>query len=115
MLIMVGYPSETDFKKIVTHGLVHNCDITMEQIKDAYDIFGKEIFNIKGKWVRKKPEPVNQNCVAVPKSIATRHKKIILSVDMMYIQNLAMLVTASHVIKFATIANVNTHTAGAIL
>ena len=70
----IGFPSEPDHKKIVVHGLVDNCDVTMKQIKDAHDTFGADAFGMKGKWVRKKPKPVNENCVAVPQCIAIRHK-----------------------------------------
>ena len=107
LLSQIGYPSEADYKKIVVHGVVDDGDITMKQIKDAHDTFGQDIYDIKGKWVRRKPERVNQNYVAVPKSIAQRHKKVTLSIDIMFIQNTPMLVTVSHHIKFTTIATMD--------
>ena len=40
---MVGYPSESDFKKMITYGLVHNWDVTLKDVENAQEIFGKSI------------------------------------------------------------------------
>ena len=49
MHAMVGYPSDGDYKKMIKHGLIHNCDITIQDVSNAHEIFGKSIFELKGK------------------------------------------------------------------
>ena len=86
LLSMVGYPSSKDFKKMITHGLIYNCDVQVKDIDNATKIFGKSIFEMKGKSTRAKTEPVVEDYVAVPKSITIRHRDIILSIDLMFVQ-----------------------------
>ena len=41
---MVGYPSETDYKKMIRHGLITNCDVTEQDVENAHELFGKDIY-----------------------------------------------------------------------
>ena len=38
----IGYLLDTDFKKIIKHGLVHNCDVTTKDVDNATHIFEKK-------------------------------------------------------------------------
>ncbi len=45
---MVGYPSEKDYKKMIKYGLIHNCDVTIRDVDNANELFGKDIYALKG-------------------------------------------------------------------
>jgi len=104
MHAMVGYPSDGDYKRMIKHGLIHNCDVTVQDVTNATNIFGKSIFELKGKTARARPDPVIENYVAVPKGIAERHKNVSLCIDFMFVQSVVMLVTVSKNIKFTTLS-----------
>ena len=60
------------------HGLIHNCPVTIEDIKIAEDIFGPNIHALKGKTRRKAPTRVEVDYVEVPHNIMMRHKNVVL-------------------------------------
>ena len=99
----IGYPLAIDFKKIIKHGLVHNCDVTTKDVDNATEMFGKSIFKLKGKTTRKKPDLVIEDFVSIPKSIGKRHQDVSLCINLMFVQNLPMMVTVSKTLKFTTI------------
>ena len=70
---------------------------------------------MKGKTVRKKPDKVTEDYVAIPKSIAKRHLELTLSIDLMFIQKQIFLVTVSHHLKFTTINHVEKRTTGQVM
>ena len=46
---MMMFPSVADYKNAIKLNLIHNCPVTVEDINIAEDIFGKDIFALKGK------------------------------------------------------------------
>ncbi len=100
---VVGYPSLKDFMHIIqTHG-INNCPITLEDVKISQKIFGPDVYAIKAKTVRKKPKVVVNDYVEIPKELIQAHKGIELCTDIMFIDEVAFLVTMSKYIKFITI------------
>ena len=51
---MVGYPSDKDFKSLIKNHMIHNVQITEQDIDNAQDGFGKDVDSIKGKTTRQK-------------------------------------------------------------
>ncbi len=64
---------------------------------------------MKGKTTKKKPDPVIEEVVPIPKRIRERHQDVSLSIDLMFVQNLAMLVMVSKYIKYTTIKTLQSH------
>jgi hypothetical protein len=62
---MMGNPSEKDYKGMVSNNLIENCPITSKDISNARTIFGPDLASIQGKTVRRAPEPVVTDYVAV--------------------------------------------------
>ena len=48
----IGCPSIKDFKFLVTNQLINNCPVTLEDIKIAEDVYGKNINALKGKTTK---------------------------------------------------------------
>ena len=61
-LELVGYPSERDFTDMVRSNMIHNCDITTNDIKNAQVIFGPDVLSLKCKSVRQTPATVVPAC-----------------------------------------------------
>ena len=66
---MLAYPSMADYKNAIKFNYIKDCPITIEDIKIAEDIFGPDIYALKGKTVCKAPYHVEKNMVAVLKEI----------------------------------------------
>jgi hypothetical protein len=77
--------------------------MTLEDIKIAEDIFGKNINALKGKTVRKTPIPVITDYVDVPREILKAHRNVILSGDIFFLQGYPFFSTLSRNIKFNTV------------
>ena len=46
---MMMFLSASDFKNAIKMNHIHNCPVTIDNINAAEDIFGKDIFALKGK------------------------------------------------------------------
>ena len=77
----VGHPSTRDLKNIVKTNMIANCPVTVADIERAEKIFGPSVPILKGKTVRKTPDPVATDYIAVPKSILVANKNITLFGD----------------------------------
>ena len=102
LYVMVGYPSTQDFINMVKFNLLENCNISERDIINAEQIFGKDIYAIKGKTVRKVPAPVEINYIEVPEDIFDKYKDVTISADIMYVQGIMFFVSVSKHIKFTT-------------
>ena len=99
---MIGYPSINDYKNAIKYKYLDDCPVTIQDIEIAEDIFGPDIYALKGKTVRKSPNQVRLDTIAVPKEIIELHKNVILGVDLMMINKNIFLVSVSRNIKFMT-------------
>jgi hypothetical protein len=99
---MVGYPSEKDFKHMVSSNMIHNCPVTPKDIIAANNIFGPNVASMKGKTVRTTQDPVLTEYVDIPKDTVALNKEVTLTADVMFVDGLGFLVTSSRNIKFTT-------------
>ena len=81
---------------------VKDTPITIEDIKTAELIFSPDIGGLKGKTVRKKPNPVVSNYIEIPKDLISNHHEVTLCIDTMHINGLAFLATISRRIMYRT-------------
>ena len=102
----IGCPSIKDHKLLVQNGLINNCPVTLEDIKIAEDVFGKNMNALKGKTVRKTPCQVETDCVKVPRNVMKVHKNVTLTADIFFVQGQPFFVTLSRNIKFNTVEDI---------
>ena len=100
---LVGYPSERDFTNMVSSNMIVNFPVTPRDIKNANKIFGPNAPFMKGKSVRRLPEAVVSNYFEIPEEILSMNVGLEVSVDIMFIDNLAFLVSVSNQLKFTMI------------
>jgi hypothetical protein len=96
---VIGFPSMRDYKHIVQTNQIKNCPVNLEDIS----IFGQDIYAMKGKTTRSKPKIVINDYVEVPQELLDAHEKVIICMDIMFIDEVAFVVTVSKYIKYITI------------
>jgi hypothetical protein len=101
--VKIGRPSLKDYVRIITSNLLPNSPVTKADIMAAEHIFGPDVGSLKGKTVRRRPPQVKDVVEPLPPSIMERYRNITLCADIMYVNGIAMLVTVSRNIRFATV------------
>ena len=99
---IVGRPSDNDYVSIITTNQIKNCPVLPEGIKIAKKVFGPELGTLKGKTTRKKPIPVRQDIISIPRNIKIAHRDVVIAADVMFVNTIPFFVTISRVIKFRT-------------
>ena len=81
---------------------IANCPVTAEDIDIAQQVWGKDISALKGKTTRSKPVPVKGNAMRIPRQFLQRHKHVLLTADIFFINQIPFLVTLSRNIDFTS-------------
>ena len=63
---MIGSPSQSDFEGMVHANMIHDTNLQLSDCQCSHDIFGKNLTDVRGRTVRKKPERVEVDYVTVP-------------------------------------------------
>jgi hypothetical protein len=97
MYVILGRLSQKSFESLLMGGKLVNSTVTVQDYRNALQMFGEDLKVLKGKTTRKKPEHVQVNVHNKPQS-----RKIVLSVDIMFFTGLSLLITVSRNIRFIT-------------
>jgi len=90
---MLGHPSRKDYKSMVFANLIANCPVTPENISHAHKLVGENLAGLRGKTVRRKPEQVVTDYVQIPRDLIQTNKYVTLTADVMFVNNLAFVIT----------------------
>ena len=107
----LGTPSINDFKSILRMNMITNNPVTTDDIKIAEKIFGPDIGAIKGKTTRRKPAPVVNDYVEIPKELISTQREVTLCMDGMKVNGITFLTTVSRHIQYRTAQYVKHQTA----
>ena len=100
---MVASPSERDYQAMVRLNMLKDCPVTNDDIRNAHAIYGPDLASIRGKTVRRAPERVVVDYVDVPRHLLSLHENVTLSADVMFVNGVPFLVSASRSINLITI------------
>jgi hypothetical protein len=100
---MIANPTERDFAGMVHEQLLTNCPVTVRDIDNAYQFFGPDLANLRGKTPRTKPERVQVKYVHIPWDFVQLCKYVTLVADVMFVNGLPFLVTSSRGLSLVTI------------
>ena len=94
---MMGHPLKRDFEAVVSHKPIENLPINANDAKHASVIFGSDLAGIRGKMVRRRPEHVDaeEGCVALPQSLLTNNRVVMLCADVFFVNRLPFLISLS--------------------
>ena len=97
---IVGTPTVENFKNLLKMNAIRNCPVTSEDVTIAEKIFGPDMSSLKGKSTRRKPNPVKEDVIEIPKELITQHRDIDLCIDIMYVNECGFMTTIDRTIKF---------------
>ena len=86
--------------------------VTTDDIIMAEQIFGTDIGRIKGKTTRRKPAPVVDDYIEIPKKLISTKREVTLCMDGMKVNGLAFLTTVSRNLQYRTAQFVKHQTPG---
>ena len=114
-LIMIGQPSERDYKTTVAHQLVKNLDVSTNNLKIAQAIYGKDLGKIQGKTVKIQPDRLPHNYISIPKTILKFFRNIILFGDILHVNTSKICITISTPIRFVSGEELENESASSLL
>ena len=88
---------------MVRLNMLKDCPVTNDDIRNAHAIYGPDLASIRGKTVRRAPERVAVDYVEVPRHLLSLHKNVTLAADVMFVNGVPFLVSASRSINLITI------------
>jgi hypothetical protein len=103
---MIRSLSECNFQGLVHLNLLKDYPITNADIIHAHKIFGPDLANIRGKTVHHKPEQVTTDYIDIPRAILDVHSRVTLVANVMFINGVPFLISASRNINLRTIEHV---------
>ena len=103
---VIGYPSTRDYKAMIKGSMLKNCPVLPEDVNRAEEIFGKNVPSLKGKTIRKKPDPVRHDIISVPPHILEKNNKVVLDIDVFFVNKIPFFHTLSQNLYFGTVQNV---------
>ena len=101
--VMMGQPSTATFVEALKSNGLSNCPVTPADVEAAEQIFGPDIGSLKGKTTQRNPPIIDSPITSVPASILKQYQNVMLCIDIMYVNWVAMMISISRNIKFATI------------
>jgi hypothetical protein len=101
------YPAPKDYCNIIQTGGIKDCTVTVEDAKRSFKIFGPHVMKGKGNAVRETNKFQKDNIVAVPRELIRAQRKVVLNVDMFFINKHTFITTYSSKICYTTTTHVS--------
>jgi hypothetical protein len=114
LMSMVATPSPRNFQGMVRHNLLKDCPITSDDVNNAHTIFGPDLATIRGKTVCHSPDRVVTDYVEIPRNFFEKNNRITLVTDVMFVNSVPFLVSASRNLNLITIKHTPQRTASKI-
>ncbi len=93
----LGFPSQKDFMWILRSNQIKDFPVTVEDAMVAYKIWGPSVAALKGKAVRKMPQPIKTDIVSIPREICELHKEVTLTINIFFVNKIPFFLTLSRV------------------
>jgi hypothetical protein len=87
---------------MVSKCLIPNCPVTVKSFDESKSIFGPDLAGVRGRITRSKPAHVHVEYLTIPRSIVNGYQEVILSVDVMFVDEVPFLVSVSRGINLIT-------------
>ena len=101
--VTMGQPSTASFEEEFKNNGLLNCPVMPADVETAEQIFGPDIGSLKGKMTQRNLPIIDSPITPVPASVLEQYRNVMMCVDIMYVNRVAMMISVSRNIKFATI------------
>jgi len=108
---MIGHPTDCNFLGMVRANYILNCPVTQSAVKNANQIFGPDLAGVRGRTVRRPPEAVRTDFVHIPQVILERHRLVVLTADVIFVNGIPFLVSLARGLNLLTAEFLPTRTA----
>ena len=108
---MLGHSTDRNFLGMVCGGMISDCPMTPNAIKNAHLIFGPDLAGVRGRMVRRPPETVTTDYVQIPWVLLERHQLVTLAVDVMFVNGVPFLVSVARGLNLITAEHILSCTA----
>ena len=102
------YPGIGDFINTLRGGHIRDCRVSVEDGKRMFAIYGPHVMRCKGTEVTKTNKYKQTNIVAVPRSLIRAQSKVVLCIDMFFVNKYVFITTYSVGICYTTTSHVST-------
>ena len=100
----IGRPGYKLFYDTLQKGLIHNCNITVQDAKNAFHIYGPDEGVMMGKTTRSKPHCVDTTKLyQLPLEFTNKYRHLTLAIDILFFDTMPFLLTITRDIHFYTI------------
>ena len=100
--VMFNNISTPKLLNIVDNNMVKGLPITRQDVKLVDEIYGPNVYTLKGKTTNQKVDHVIAPITRIPKEVLKEYKNITLCIDVMFINGIKFLLTLSPNIDFVT-------------
>ena len=100
---MLGSPAKADFEGMVRGKMIDNCPIDVVDLRNAHAIFGPDLAGLRGRTIRRRPERVTTNIIAIPWDFVLAHRFVVLTADIMFVNGIPFLLTRSRGIQLISV------------
>ena len=101
--VTMGWPSTATFVEALKNNGLLNCPVTPADVEAAEQIFGPDIVSLKGETTRRNPPIIDSAITPIPASVLEQYRNVTLCINIMYVNQVAMMISVSRNIKFGTI------------
>ncbi len=82
--------------------MITNCPVSPDAVINANRIIGPNLARVRGCTRRRPPESVTMNHIQIPKALLERHQRVILAVDVMFVNGVPFLASVSKGLNLVT-------------
>jgi hypothetical protein len=105
---IVGTRTMDNFKSLLRMNIIKNCPVTVEDANITDQMFGPDMSSLKGKSTWRKPKPVRQDLIKILKELITKHQKIELCMDTIYVTECGWLMAIDKTMEFRSLVPMDT-------
>jgi hypothetical protein len=100
----VGHASDKDLIWALKTRVIKNREVKPKDLENTLTIWGKNIVELKGKTIQKKPAPVVSD-IMVLRELLKLVKDVSMCLDIFFVNKIPFLITLSLRIYFTTVSN----------
>ena len=86
-------------KSMIRANMIRNCPVTTKDVDAAEKIYGKSDAVLKGRTTRRKPNPVIDDTIDLPRELRERFADLVLCMDNIFICGLCFLAMIDKTIR----------------